>query len=397
MSTGLRSATLLLPVAVVASLVILVAAECTIDWNRPNQLKIRNSQYEVRFSGAGLRIFALMPSGRPYEEEFAQFELYSYQMVNGYDPFVATNLTAETLVVTRPCVSVFSSEIRTDPASGRPVLVDSVSVTYTLDSRGSRLTTIAEVFNDTLVIMLPDNINATVNAADMKFSFSMSIKSYNSPSEYLFTKQKLSFYTPYSFLAQFTDLPYTYLDPARNITAVSSTSIALKNINVTSGIQLFVYVDDELWGANTWSPLRNGQSFFGDGYYGGVFWNTWKYHNRSIDWDPSLSVLFTGQEPPYAADDGPRSGQPTSTANLVANEANIVAIVVPIVAVLAVGAVAVFAFIGIRRRRNKEQEENKKLAKRLDSLAEMQKEEQRAKPALNSSPSSVWRAANVPN
>jgi hypothetical protein len=74
---------------------------------------------------------------------------------------VATNLTAETFVVNRPCVSVFSSEVRTDPSSGRLVLVDSVTVTYTLDNLGSRLTTKAEVFNDTFVVMLPDNINAT--------------------------------------------------------------------------------------------------------------------------------------------------------------------------------------------------------------------------------------------
>jgi hypothetical protein len=75
MVTGLRLSTLLLCATVVASLIAFVVADCSIDWNRPNQLKIRNSQYEVRFSGAALRIFALMPSGRPYEEEFAQFEL----------------------------------------------------------------------------------------------------------------------------------------------------------------------------------------------------------------------------------------------------------------------------------------------------------------------------------
>jgi hypothetical protein len=130
-----------------------------------------------------------------------------------------------------------------------------------------------------------------------------------------------------------------------------------------------------------------------------VFWNTWKFHNRSIDWDPSLSILFTGQEPPYPADNsGPNPGSPASTANLVANEGNVVAIVVPVVVVICAIAVAIFAFLGIRHRRNKSKEEREKLAKRLDSLADAPKAaDSNPKPVLKSTPSSAWRAANVPN
>lgn len=72
--TGARFWRLVLFVALF-SLFDFLHGACPTDWTSPTVVKLQNTQYEVRFSGNTLRIFALMPSGRAYEEEFAQFEL----------------------------------------------------------------------------------------------------------------------------------------------------------------------------------------------------------------------------------------------------------------------------------------------------------------------------------
>lgn len=154
---------------------------------------------------------------------------------------------------------------------------------------------------------------------------------------------------------------------------------------------MFIFVDDVVSLANTWTPLQTGVVLRGDGYFGTEYWNTWRYHSRSIDWDPNISVLFTGEEAPISA--GPGSN---TSGSLAANESHIVPIAVSVSVFVVLIVAVVVAVVLLRQRNQREKRQMEAVVNRLNSVSEKDNKagQSHAAPAqLSSKPS--WVSATA--
>lgn len=74
-------------------------------------------------------------------------------------------------------------------------------------------------------------------------------------------------------------------------------------VKIIVSLEQFIFVDYELQIGVSFPPGLTQVYIIGPEMFGGEWWSTWPKHNISIEWDPTLSVLYLGEDftqPPAA-------------------------------------------------------------------------------------------------